>query len=668
MGAAAALERGGSILIEGVEPEVDGGRFPAKRLAGEAVRIRADIYKDGHDVLAAQVAWRQLTPVAGQTDWQAVPMRALPNDRWEAELTLPRPGRYAFTVEAWTDAWASFAQELERKVKAGWSVKSELLEGAALLDAFAERAARAKDGAEDARALRDAARAVRDGSAARALDPTLRDLTARHRDRAAATRSERMPEILAEPPRAETGAWYEFFPRSASRDPTRHGTFQDAEQRLPEIAAMGFDVVYLPPVHPVGRTARKGRNNAPVSQREDVGSPWAIGAAEGGHKAVHPRLGTLEDFRRFVRRAQELGMEVALDLAFQCSPDHPYLREHPEWFLHRPDGTIKHAENPPKRYEDIVNFDWLGPHRQALWNELRSVVLFWIDQGVRIFRADNPHTKPVPFWAWLIREVKDLHPTTVFLSEAFTRPKMMKQLAKVGFSQSYTYFTWRNFKDELREYLEEITSPPVADYFRGNLWPNTPDIFPAFLQGGGPPAFKLRLALAATLSSSYGIYSGYELCEGRPLAPGHEEYLDSEKYQLVARDPDKPGHIRDFVTALNRIRKESPALREYRNLRFHHCQGDRVLFYGKTSRDGSDQLLIAVSLDPFEPQEAVLEVPLERLGISPDERYQVHELLSDKRSLWKGRWATASLTPDHPAAIWRVLRFRKRENDFDYYQ
>jgi len=368
-----------------------------------------------------------------------------------------------------------------------------------------------------------------------------------------------------------------------------------------------------------------------------------------------------------VRRAGELGMDVALDLAFQCSPDHPSLREHPEWFLHRPDGTIKHAENPPKRYEDIVNFDWMGPHRQALWNELRRVVLFWVDQGVKIFRVDNPHTKPVAFWAWLLREVRDAHPETVFLSEAFTRPKMMKALAKVGFSQSYTYFTWRNFKRELQEYLEEITTPPVADYFRGNLWPNTPDILPDVLQHGGPPAFKLRLALAATLSSSYGIYSGYELCESAALGPGKEEYLDSEKYQLVARDPNRPGNIRSYVAALNRIRKESPALRTYRGLRFHHSSGDRVLFYSKRPPAGGDQLLVAVNVDPYSEQEAVLEVPLEELGVGPEELYQVHELLSDRRSLWRGRWATVKLTPEHPAAIWRVLRFHRRENDFDYY-
>jgi len=658
--------RAPGILIESVEPEIDGGRFPAKRLAGEPVTILADVYKGGHDVLRARVHWRQLAPAAEQTDWRSIPMRELPNDRWAAQLTLPRPGRYAFTVEAWTDAWASFTQELERKVKAGWDVKSELSEGAALLEAFAERAAKAGS-AEDARALKDAARAMKDGSASRAMDPALQEIAARHPDRSAAVRYDRAPELLAEPPLAEAGAWYELFPRSASRDLARHGTFRDAESLLPEIAAMGFDVVYLPPIHPIGRAARKGKNNARAAQPDDVGSPWAIGAPEGGHKAVHPRLGTLEDFRRFVRRANELGMEVALDLAFQCSPDHPYLREHPEWFLHRPDGTIKHAENPPKRYEDIVNFDWLGPHHRALWSELRAVVLFWVEQGVRIFRVDNPHTKPVPFWAWLLREVKDLHPATVFLSEAFTRPKMMKQLAKVGFSQSYTYFTWRNFKQELRDYLEEITTAPVADYFRGNLWPNTPDIFPAFLQSGGPPAFKLRLALAATLSSCYGIYSGYELCEGRPLGPGLEEYLDSEKYQLVARDPERPGHIRDYVIALNRIRRENAALREYRNLRFHHAGGDRVLFYGKRSADGLNHLLIAVSLDPFAAQEAVLEVPLEQLGIGPEESYQVHELLSGRRSFWRGRWATATLTPEQPAAIWRVLRFQKRENDFDYY-
>jgi starch synthase (maltosyl-transferring) len=433
------------------------------------------------------------------------------------------------------------------------------------------------------------------------------------------------------------------------------------------VKGLGFDIIYLPPIHPIGRTARKGKNNSLSAGPQDVGSPWAIGAAEGGHKAVHPALGTLEDFKRFREKAEGMGMEIALDLAFQCAPDHPYVKEHPEWFLHRPDGTIKTAENPPKRYEDIVNFDWMGPGRETLWAELRSVVLHWVEHGVRIFRVDNPHTKPIQFWAWLIREVQEKYPDVVFLSEAFTRPKVMRALAKVGFSQSYTYFTWRNFKHELEDYLKELTQSPSAEYMRGNLWPNTPDILPEMLQRSGCAGFRIRVALAATLSSAYGIYCGYELCEGRGLAPGKEEYLDSEKYQLVAWDLDRPGNIKDFIARLNALRHEHAALQGYKNLRFHFCDNDRVLFYSKRSEDGASQMLFCVSLDPHEPQETLIEVPLELLGLAPDETYQVHELMGDTRHFWQGPSAQVQLTPDQPAAIWAVYRFHRRENEFDYF-
>ena len=661
--------RQGSILIENVQPQIDCGRHPVKRTVGETVRVTADVLKEGHDELAVVLRWRQLTPKPAEPREMA--MRPLGNDAWEGQFPVYENGLYAFQVESWPDAFRTWAQELSRKLEVGRDLSSELLEGAQLLRAAAERAASAGPaGAFDAERLREGEKALLAGQSAatlsRALDPRLAEAASRYPDRAVATRSERELRVFAERKRAIFSAWYELFPRSTAREPGRHGTFADAERMLPYVQELGFDVVYLPPVHPIGRTARKGKNNAISAGPDDVGSPWAIGGSEGGHKALHPQLGTLADFRRFVKSAAERGMEVAIDIAFQASPDHPYVKERPDWFQRRPDGSIKTAENPPKRYEDIVNFDSMGPERESLWAELRSVFFHWIEQGVRIFRVDNPHTKPLPFWEWVIGEVKARHPDAVFLAEAFTRPKMMKALAKAGFDQSYTYFTWRNFKHEMEEYLKELTQGPAAEYMLGNLWPNTPDILPEHLQQGGRPAFLSRSALAATLSSSWGIYSGFELCENRAL-PGKEEYLDSEKYQLVQRDFDRPGNIRAWIAALNRIRNEHPALQRYRNLRFHKADNDRVMFYSKMTEDRTSQILVAVSLDPFAPQEAILDVPLFELGIQPDEAYQVHELISEERSLWQGNTAQVRLTLDKPAAIWSVLRFRRTEQGFDYY-
>jgi starch synthase (maltosyl-transferring) len=661
-------ERAGSVVIENVQPSLDGGRHAVKRVVGEDVEVSCDLFKEGHDELVAVIRWRQLTPAKAATEWQEEPMKAVGNDRFLGRFPVDVNGRYAFTVEAWPDLFATWTSELRRKVDAGQDVKSELLEGAQLLEATARRAAAS---AVAARTLTEAAATLRGTDAqaaiAAALTEGLRAVASRYPDRTVASRYDGELQVFAERARARTGAWYEFFPRSTVNDGRTHGTFRDAEAFVPYVQSLGFDVIYLPPIHPIGRTARKGKNNSLRAEPGDVGSPWAIGAAEGGHKAVHPDLGTLEDFRRLVKAAASHGIEVAIDLAFQCSPDHPYVKEHPEWFLHRPDGTIKTAENPPKRYEDIVNFDWMGPARESLWNELLSVVLHWVENGVRVFRVDNPHTKPIAFWEWLLRKTQDEHPDVVFLSEAFTRPKVMKSLAKIGFSQSYTYFTWRNFKPELQAYLEELTSPPVAEYMKGNLWPNTPDILPEALQQGGRPAFLQRFALAATLSSSYGIYGGYELCENTPVKPGKEEYLDSEKYQLVKRDYDQPGNIRGFISAINRARAQNPALLLYRNLRFHTAHNDRIIFYGKSTPDGSNTVLVAVSMDPFSAQEAVLELPLGQLGIAEDEIYQVHEQISDQRALWQGPTAHVKLTPEAPAAIWTLLRFRRTEAAFDYY-
>ena len=640
-----------TVIIEAVAPTVDAGRYAVKREIGAVVEVSADIFKEGHDVLLAFLEYRR----AGETAWRETPMRHVDNDRWVGAFTLDAVGRWAFALEALADPFRSWLADLVKRLDAGQEVASDLLEGAALVRAAAGRAR-----GPAARELRDAAERL-----ARAAEPAAAVATARdgrlallmdaHLDRSTATRSAREYEVVADVERARFAAWYEMFPRSGV--PGRHGTFKDAEAQLPRIARMGFDVVYLPPIHPVGRTHRKGRNNSLTAAPGDPGSPWAIGGEAGGHTAVHPELGTLDDFERFVARAHALGLEVALDFAIQCSPDHPWAREHPEWFFHRPDGTIKHAENPPKKYQDIYPVNFYGPEPQALWDELKRVLEFWIGHGVRTFRVDNPHTKPVRFWEWLIREIKDECPDVIFLAEAFTRPKMMKVLAKVGFTQSYTYFTWRNAKQELIDYFTEITQPPVADYFRGHLWPNTPDILHATLQTGGRPAFRMRLLLAATLSSLYGIYSGYELCENQPVAEGSEEYLNSEKYELKVRDWDAPGSITDLVTTLNRIRREHPALQRSTNLRFYPCDNPSVLWYGKMTEAGDDVIFVAVSLDPVAPQAATVEVPLEALGLAEDAPYRMRDLLGDAAYEWRGRRGWVRLDPQGaPAHVFLLER------------
>ena len=481
------------------------------------------------------------------------------------------------------------------------------------------------------------------------------------------TRHDREYEVVVDRPRARFAAWYECFPRSQGRVVVRHGTFGDVIGRLPDIQAMGFDVLYLPPIHPIGRTHRKGPNNALVAGPDDPGSPWAIGGPGGGHDAVEPGLGTLDDFRRLIKATTDHGMEIALDLAIQCSPDHPWVREHPEWFHHRPDGSIKYAENPPKKYQDIYPLNFAGHAWGSLWDAWLRIVLFWVEQGVRTFRVDNPHTKPLDFWRWLIRQVQDRHPDVIFLSEAFTRPSVMRALAKMGFTQSYTYFTWRNFKEELTEYLTELTQSDMVEYYRGNFFVNTPDILPEVLQRGGPPAFRLRAALGALLSSLWGVYSGFELCENAAV-PGTEEYLDSEKYEIRVRDWNAPGHIKDLIARLNRIRRENPALHEYRNLRFYEAESEHILFFGKATAARDNVVLAAVNLDPFQAHEARLALPLAALGVAPDEAYELTELLSGARRLCRGPWQTVTLDPQHgPAVIWRLGRWRRREQDFDYF-
>ena len=647
--AAADLKR--TVVIEAIAPAVDGGRYPVKREVGAVFEVSADIFKEGHDVLVAFLLYRR----ADERAWRETPMRFVDNDRWAGAFTLAENARWVYAIEALADPFRSWLADLATRVEAGQDVASELAEGVALLRDAARRA-RAGDHRD---ALAAYARRIEQApSKAEAVeiarDVRLAHFMDAHLDRGAATRAAREFEVVADRERARFAAWYEFFPRSSGAE-GRHGTFKDAEAQLDRAAAMGFDVVYLPPIHPVGRAHRKGRNNALAAQPGEPGSPWAIGGLEGGHTAIHPDLGTLDDFDHFVKEAERRGLEVALDFAIQASPDHPWVREHPEWFFHRPDGTIKYAENPPKKYQDVYPMNFMGDDPGPLWQEMKRVIEFWIAHGVKTFRVDNPHTKPMPFWEWLIRAVQLAHPETIFLAEAFTRPKVMKVLAKCGFTQSYTYFTWRTHKQELIEYFTEITTPPVSDYFRGNLWPNTPDILHETLVRGGRPAFKFRLVMAATLSSLYGIYSGYELCENVPVREGSEEYLDSEKYQLKTRDWDARGNLVDYVTRLNRVRRAHPALQRYDNLRFYGADDPAVLWYGKAW--GDDRVFVAVNLDPFRARACLVDVPLDALGIAPDRPYRMREQFSDAAYEWRGPRGYVELDPQRePAQIFVLER------------
>src|SRR5213083_1815633 len=567
-----------SVVIENLRPLIEGGRYPIKRIVGEDLAVEADIFKDGHDVVAAVLKWR----VLGKREWRETPMTFVDNDRWRGVCTLYDEAVHEYTVEAWTDTFRSWQSEFAKKFEGGISdLRSEALEGAALVEAAARRARDRADAARLREFSEQIATMANSEIYAIAQSGELEVLMATYPDRSDATQYEPAPRVIVDRSAALFAAWYEFFPRSAEGRGDRGSTFRDCLPRLDDAKAMGFDVIYLPPIHPIGHTNRKGRNNSTTSEPGDPGVPWAIGSEAGGHKAVEPSLGTLADFDWLQKEVRKRGMEIALDFAINCSPDHPYVKEHPDWFYRRPDGTIKYAENPPKKYEDIYPLNFRCDDWRELWAEMKSIVLFWAKRGVRIFRVDNPHTKPVAFWEYLVSGVRDKYPDVVFLSEAFTRPKMMKALAKAGFNQSYTYFTWRNDKQELIDYLREITTPPVAEYFRGNLWPNTPDILQATLQRGGRPAFKTRLVLAATLSSLYGIYSGYELCENVAREPGSEEYLNSEKYEYKVRDWDAPGNLVGYVTRINRIRRENRALHGYANLRFYGADDPNILFYGK---------------------------------------------------------------------------------------
>ncbi len=641
------------IVIEHLTPQLEGGRYPIKRAVGEELEVRADVFRDGHDVLTVVLKHRP----SDERLWTETPMSCVnPGlDHWAGRFRLERAATYLYTIEAWTDVFESWRRELRKKVEAGQDVTSELLEGTLLIKQAIPLASRAEAAFLRLCVEGIAAQPEQAAAIAMALDDNLAGVMRLCQPRAHATTHEPL-EVVVDPVKARFAAWYELFPRSQSPDPNRSGTFRDCIEILPDIQRMGFDVVYLPPIHPIGRTHRKGRNNSLTAAAGDPGSPWAIGNEQGGHKAVEPALGTLADFEAFVQAAGRLGIDVALDFAIQCSPDHPYVKEHPEWFYHRPDGTIKYAENPPKKYQDIYPLNFDSDAWPSLWEEMKSIFLFWIARGVKTFRVDNPHTKPVRFWEWVIRAIKSEHPEVIFLSEAFTRPRMMQALAKSGFTQSYTYFTWRNGKQELTEYLTELTQTEMAEYFRGNLFANTPDILHAYLQQGGRPAFKVRLVLAATLSSVYGIYSGFELCENTPAHAGSEEYLDSEKYEIKHRDWNQPGNLREFIALVNRTRRENPALQLYQNLCFHSTDNEQIICYSKATLDYSNTVLVVVNLDPHRPQEGYVRLDLGQLGLNGDQRYEVRDQVTGAVYHWHGAHHYVRLDANYEPAHLLVIR------------
>jgi starch synthase (maltosyl-transferring) len=640
------------LVIENLTPQLDGGRYAIKRLLGKMVDVGVNIFKDGHDLIAAHILYR---PV-GSAEFRVAPLAYhFDVDRWFGSFKPDRLGRWEYTVEAWPDRYGTFRSELGKRLNAGQDVRSELLEGAEILRKQArflrgDAALRIKDAAQK---LADPALSLEDRLRVAFADDVV-ETVRQPLLPGDATRAESLPLVVD---RLEAGfsAWYELFPRSQGKVPGKHGTFADTAARLPEIAAMGFDVIYLPPIHPIGVTHRKGRNNSVTCEPHDVGSPWAIGGKEGGHDAIHPELGTLADFEELVKSASEFGIEIALDFALQCSPDHPWVKEHPNWFFVRPDGTLRYAENPPKKYEDIYPINFWSDDRENLWRACRDLVLYWVQHGVKIFRVDNPHTKPLAFWEWLIADVQREHPDVIFLSESFTRPNRMKSLAKLGFTQSYTYFTWKNSAWELRDYLNELTKTDMVEYYRPNFFANTPDILHEYLQHGGRAAFRIRLVLAATLAPVYGIYSGYELCENVAVKPGSEEYLDSEKYEIRVRDWNAPGNIKQDVSKLNRIRAENAALHELGNLEMVHTDFDGIFAYRKYAP--GNELLVIVNLDPHQAHETMVDVPLAAMGIDAGEAYEVNDLLTGARYTWRGARNYVKLDPSERVAhLFRVTR------------
>jgi starch synthase (maltosyl-transferring) len=650
------------VLIEAVAPQVDGGRYPVKRVAGDRVVVSCDLVSDGHDVVTGVLLYRG----PSGPGWMREPLRAGVNDRYEASFVVTDLGVWEFAIEAFIDTFTTWRKGTQKKLEARHDVNLELAAGAMLLRDHAARAEEPHADVLRQAAARLAARGTSpDARFAAACDERALAAVAHHPDTSQATRID-VRRVVVDPPLARFSAWYEMFPRSAG-DAGRHGTLGDVAKRLPYVVEMGFDVLYLPPIHPIGRAFRKGPNNALEAGPKDVGSPWAIGGVEGGHKAVHPELGTLDDLRALVREARSRGVEVAIDLALQASPDHPYVKEHPEWFLHRADGSIQYAENPPKKYQDVYPFDFDCRDWENLWRELASIFLFWCEQGIRVFRVDNPHTKPIAFWEWCLATVKAAYPEAMFLAEAFTRPKLMYALAKAGFTQSYTYFTWRHSKAEFTEYLEELTRPPVSEFFRPNFWTNTPDILPEHLQFGNRATFVQRLVLAATLSSNFGIYGPpFELLE-HVAREGTEEYVDNEKYQLRSWFVGRDDSLRDVIALVNRVRRENASLQDNR-VTFHPTDDEHLLAFSKRSADGASVVLVVVNLDAHHTHAGSATLDLRALGVGPDEAFQVHDVLADARYRWQGPRAFVELDPGvMPASIFVVRRRVRTEQDFDYF-
>src|ERR1044071_578622 len=654
------------VIIENVTPEIDGGTFAAKRVCGERVIVEADIFADGHEAISGMLLFRR----EAEKKWHEAALKLVVNDRWRAVFRVDEIGRYQYTLAAWIDRFQSWRRDLQKRAEVNEHSELDILTGVLIIEKAARRAS-----ASDKKKLLEAIELLRDKDTSlstkltAALSDDLLELFQRYPERGGDTRYGKELAVVVDREKARFSAWYEMFPRSSAAEPGVHGTFKDCERLLSYVASMGFDTLYLPPIHPVGYTHRKGKNNSITAAADDPGSPWAIGSAEGGHKSIHPQLGTVEEFRSFVAKAESLDLKVALDLAYQCSPDHPYVREHPKWFRWRPDGTVQFAENPPKKYQDIYPLDFTTEEWRALWEELKSIVEFWREQGIRIFRVDNPHTKPLPFWQWLIDTVKQDHPEVIFLAEAFTRPKVMYRLGKLGFTQSYSYFTWRNTKAEITEYFQELTQTEVREYFRPNLWPNTPDILPEYLQFGDRAAFMLRLVLAATLSGNYGIYGpAFELLENRPREAGSEEYLDSEKYEIKQWNRESADSLKDFIARINRIRQDNPALRCDESLRFHDIDNEQMICYTKRTEELSNIIVVVVNLDPHHVQSGWVSIPLEPLRLGAADSYQAHDLLTGARFLWHGARNYVQLDPKNgPAHILRLRRRIRREQDFDYF-